>query len=353
MMASAGTGANWAANLSSPPATPLNGTQGTEMYTSTVNATRTFTLTTPANVTTLNLKYRQVNGGAGAFNVSVDGVAVNEKYSSTASWSKAPAGGVSTFTPYNGINWVAQNIPVASATTHTVVVTNLDGNNLFLVGVDYFLPTPAANTNVVEYLNTNVAAAWPYVALYNATLVNVINDFHALGQTEMILADQNNGVTYAGVTYPGLTSADLGVTATCAAGGIGQHPNCTGYPKIAAIMEYTAALAGYPYAFTGGGDAAAPERFYSAQITTLASAVTIAPVSGVVHVTGTAAIATLTPMTYCPLSGSGARCTVTLVPDGAFTTVATGNIAAASTATVGRAMVMTYDIGAAKWYSSY
>ena len=359
VMASASTSSTgtWGAYTSYGPAAPLNGSQGTEMYASTAGATRTFTVTTPQNVTTLNLKYRQINGYTGTFNVSVDGTPVTERCSGTTTWSKGPCSGQAFFSAFNGQGWVAQNLPVTPAgssgtltTTHTVVVTNIDTTNLFLVGLDWLLPTPSTSTNVVEVLNTN--SVWPNAALYNTALSNVLSGFHSLGQTEMILADQNNGVSYAGVTYPGLTSTDLGPTASCPSGNT-NHPNCTGHPKIAAILEYSADVAGYPFAFTGAGDAAAPDRFYPAQITSLASAATLAPVSGVVHVTGTAAISTITPMTYCPLSASGMRCSLTLVPDGAFTTTSTGNIALASTATVGRAMVMTYDIATARWYPSY
>ena len=359
VMASAATGSTgtWGAYTAFGPATPLNGSQGTEMYTSTAGATRTFTVTTPQNVTMLNLKYRQINGYTGTFNVSVDGAAVSERCSGTATWSKGPCSGQAFFSAFNGQGWVAQNLPVTPAgssstltTTHTLVVTNVDTTNLFLVSVDWLLPTPSVNTNVVEFLNTNTV--WPNATLYNTALSNVISGFRSLGQTEMILADQNNGVSYAGVTYPGLTSTDLGPTASCPSGNT-NHPNCTGHPKVAAILEYSADAAGYPFAFTGGGDAATPDRFYAAQISSLASAATIAPLSGVVHISGTSAISSITPMTYCPLSASAGRCSLTLVPDGAFTTTATGNIALASTATVGRAMVMTYDLSTAKWYPSY
>lgn len=85
--------------------------------------------------------------------------------------------------------------------------------------------------------------------------------------------------------------------------------------------------------------------------TAIASASTIAPTTGVVHITGTTAIATITAPTSCTTSGTA--CQITLIPDGAFTTTTAGNIALASTAVVSKAMVMTYDAGAAKWYPSY
>jgi hypothetical protein len=42
-----------------------------------------------------------------------------------------------------------------------------------------------------------------------------------------------------------------------------------------------------------------------------------------------------------------------LIPDGAWTTATTGNIALASTAVVSKAITMCYDNGTTKWYPSY
>ena len=81
--------------------------------------------------------------------------------------------------------------------------------------------------------------------------------------------------------------------------------------------------------------------------TAIASAATIAPTRGITHITGTAAVATIT----VPVSGFTG--TITLIPDGAFTTTTAGNIALASTAIVNRMMRMTYDSGTSKWYPSY
>ena len=80
----------------------------------------------------------------------------------------------------------------------------------------------------------------------------------------------------------------------------------------------------------------------------LASATTIAPVSFVTHVTGTAAIATITPP---PGFVSGGH--LILIPDGIFTTTNAGNIAIASTAVVSKALILTWDATAAKWFPSY
>ena len=75
----------------------------------------------------------------------------------------------------------------------------------------------------------------------------------------------------------------------------------------------------------------------------VASASSIQPTGPTFHVTGTAAIATILPLWQ----------TVTLIPDAVFSTTNGGNIAIASTAVVGKQMVMTYDTGTSKWYPSY
>jgi len=86
--------------------------------------------------------------------------------------------------------------------------------------------------------------------------------------------------------------------------------------------------------------------------TGLATAATIAPVNPIVHITDAAiTIVTITPPTGCATTGNG--CVITLIPDAAFTTNATGNIALASTAVINRALVITYDNATSKWYPSY
>ena len=82
---------------------------------------------------------------------------------------------------------------------------------------------------------------------------------------------------------------------------------------------------------------------------TIASATTIAPVNYITFISGTTAIVNITP-TAVMANGGGA---LILIPTGAFTTTTAGNIALASTATVGRAMTMVYDSNTTKWYPSY
>jgi len=79
----------------------------------------------------------------------------------------------------------------------------------------------------------------------------------------------------------------------------------------------------------------------------LAAAGTIAPAGQIVQVAGAGPIATIT------IPGGMNIGQITIIPVSAFTTVTTGNIAIASTAVVGRALIMTYDPAVAKWYPSY
>lgn len=75
---------------------------------------------------------------------------------------------------------------------------------------------------------------------------------------------------------------------------------------------------------------------------------TIAPTNSVHHVSNTGSVQTITVPAACPKI-----CQVILIPDAAFTTVNTGNIALASTGVVSKALIMTWDGGASKWYPSY
>lgn len=78
----------------------------------------------------------------------------------------------------------------------------------------------------------------------------------------------------------------------------------------------------------------------------VASAATIAATGNIFHVTGTAAIVTITvPNGTLP----GIR--LTLIPDAIFTWTAAGNIALAGTAVVNKALIFTWS--GSKWVGSY
>lgn len=79
---------------------------------------------------------------------------------------------------------------------------------------------------------------------------------------------------------------------------------------------------------------------------TIASATTIAPVNQIVFVSGTAAIATITPPSGMATAGG----TLELIPTGSWTITTGGNVASVVTATAGNPVFLTYDSGTAKWY---
>ena len=113
-----------------------------------------------------------------------------------------------------------------------------------------------------------------------------------------------------------------------------------------------------PIASATDGTAALPwtrvyNRIYSATVETVASGDSIAPVQGIVHITGTTTVNTITAPAGCTTSGYG--CVITLIPDNAagFSTGITGNIAVATVATQNKAVIMTYDPATTKWYPSY
>ena len=81
---------------------------------------------------------------------------------------------------------------------------------------------------------------------------------------------------------------------------------------------------------------------------TFASATAIKPLTPVAFVSGTAAIATITPPQE--MVGGGQ---ITLIPTGLWSTTTAGNIALASTAVISKALILTYDATTAKWYPSY
>jgi hypothetical protein len=74
----------------------------------------------------------------------------------------------------------------------------------------------------------------------------------------------------------------------------------------------------------------------------------IAPISGLFHITGVAAITGFTVPPGCAMG-----CQFTVIPDGIFTTTTATNIALASTSVVSKALTFTWEPVAAKWFPSY
>ena len=144
------------------------------------------------------------------------------------------------------------------------------------------------------------------------------------------------------MTAPALGTVASGVISACTSTSMvmvtpvlgtptsGVLTNCTGSPTFTDVK--TSGLL--------ATTAAAP---------TIASAATIAPTKQITFISGTAAVVTITAP--APISAGGG--TITLIPTGAFTWTAAGNIAVLGTAVVNRALTMTYDVTTTKWYPSY
>lgn len=87
----------------------------------------------------------------------------------------------------------------------------------------------------------------------------------------------------------------------------------------------------------------------NAKPVTLASATTIAPTTFVTFLTGTTAIATITP----PVSGAHMLCLISTDSGTTNATVTTGNIIKVSTFVQNKALFVVYDPLTAKYYPSY
>lgn len=81
----------------------------------------------------------------------------------------------------------------------------------------------------------------------------------------------------------------------------------------------------------------------------IASASSITVSNPTTHVTGTTTVNTIVVPSAFAIWGG----TITLIPDGAWSTGTSGNIAVATTGVVSQALRMSYDPVAAKWYPSY
>lgn len=134
----------------------------------------------------------------------------------------------------------------------------------------------------------------------------------------------------------GASAVPVWTTAT----GTGAPVRATSPTITSPTFSGTVAFASYTVSGVAATNAPAP---------TIASATTIVPTQQIVFISGTTAIAMITPP--APIASGGGQ--ITLIPTGAFTTATFGNIAIASVAVVSKALIMTYDATTAKWYPSY
>ena len=212
-----------------------------------------------------------------------------------------------------------------------------------------------------QYLSTSGSnnTAVGYAALQN-TVSGLANCAFGSRSLQACTGSYNNGFGFQSLVA--LTSGSLNIALGYASG----NAITTGSSNVI-IGGYTGAAA--PISATGSNyvvlsDGAANIRTYydasgnqvnygvqatSAAAPTIASATTIAPTKAITFISGVTPIVTITAPSPISLGGG----TITLIPTGIFTTTIAGNIALASTAVVGRALTMTYDVTTTKWYPSY
>jgi len=144
------------------------------------------------------------------------------------------------------------------------------------------------------------------------------------------------------MTAPILGTVTSGIISACTSSGMVLTAPVLGTPASGVLDNCTGSPTFTDVKFSGltATTAAAP---------TIASATTIAPTKPITFISGTTAVVTITAPS--PISTGGG--TIILIPTGAFTWTAAGNIAVLGTAVVNRALSLTYDVTTTKWYPSY
>ena len=211
-------------------------------------------------------------------------------------------------------------------------------NSMLLIGGNDSLGSVANIILNQQTISTSTTSAAVYYDSYanlaaSAFTLNAIYHYRALSATLSGGAVVTN--QYGFFAGPSLT---------------GATNNCAFQGSIASgTGRYNLYMGGTANNYLGGPLITAGLKATSAAAPTLASATTIAPTTQIAFVSGTTAIATITAPS--PISLGGGQ--ITLIPTGIFTTTTAGNIALASTAVVGKALIMTYDATTTKWYPSY
>lgn len=279
------------------------------------------------------------SGTTGGATYTITNTTTSTNYTDTCS-------ATTTFTALGcGANFGAgpQRIRLATSAgvSNSITFTSTSATTLIIIGADWTVSTIPANTNYVKA--RNAGAAYDVTGWTATALASVVTQAQGDGLTTVSLVDARAAL---------LALPDGGVSQTSTATYIGStqlnHPRDGGH----LAMETAALAATFPDgAIVQALDAGTPEieSFDPAVLgVAIASAATIAPLTTDFHVTGTAAINTITFPPAC--INSGTVCHIKITPDGAFTFGGTGNVLNAYTATVGSPIYLVGDPATAKWY---
>lgn len=287
----------------------------------------TCTVTTTTATTKIGITDIVVTGQSGSFTATIDGASITDACTGTTTFNATPC---SAFANGQTQGMYRQEYTVAPATTHTVVFT-ATGSPIFH-SVDFAVPNSPSNNVVFQYA-TN--AAWANFTALNVALQGMISTFQADG-LPVNYVDVVNGVTLNGVTYAANGTTDVSTvgTAFCSASTLTKHPNTCGhehYREVLQAAEYTAlgptGAGGFVFSSPnldsntniGDGNATFGPLVTKEIGGALASAATIVPTYGVVHVSGTTPINIMTPPPICIQEYN--NCYVTLIFDNAGGTI--------------------------------
>ena len=239
-------------------------------------------------------------------------------------------------------------------------ITQTCANNVVNSRVDC---TPAVNTGMIPTIATVQSNKPWYCSSTNGTTAYTcsLNGAAALtaytaGMWLTLSVDSTNTASQPTLNVDGLGAKSItqsdGVSVPTAGQIVAGRPTAIYYDgTVMRLPAYSGVGTCNNTAFIRGDGACISPIGFGGVGSSLASASSITPTGSIQHVTGTTQIATITAPASFATSGMGG-CLV-LIPDGAWTTATSGNIALASTATVSRAMTMCYDNNTSKWYPSY
>jgi hypothetical protein len=204
-------------------------------------------------------------------------------------------------------------------------------------------------------LGTNTTGSFNTAIGSVALQTNTGSSNTGVGYASLYIVTGNNNTAIGVSAGQGVTSGTQNTLLGNTAGYSGTNNLTTGSNNI--IIGYNAAASSATVSneVTIGNSSVTSLRLaplitgYTSAAPTVASAATIAPTKPISFVSGTTTIDTITAP--APLTGGGGS--ITLIPTGVFMTSILGNIALATTAVVGKALILTYDATTTKWYPSY